>query len=164
MQLRATDLCSCGHMAGLHVDDVGSCIRLGCSCAAFVPQPQRSRAQLQRLHVRLLAPSAVSLLGLGLGLAGLMAHDARRACALLMCSLAVDALDGACARLLHAATAAGARLDFAIDTALGGAIAAWSGHWALLAVPVAVQVATGGRYSGRALVTGAAVGGALVWT
>jgi hypothetical protein len=36
-------------MAGLHVDDRGSCTRLGCSCAAFfsTPQPQRSRAQLE---------------------------------------------------------------------------------------------------------------------
>jgi hypothetical protein len=49
MQRRAIDLCTCGHMAGLHVDDIGSCSRLGCSCAAFMPhpQPQRSRAQLE---------------------------------------------------------------------------------------------------------------------
>jgi hypothetical protein len=39
-QRRGIDLCACTHFAAMHVDDAGSCSRLGCLCIRFTPHPQ----------------------------------------------------------------------------------------------------------------------------
>src|SRR6185312_10842760 len=96
-------------------------------------------------------PSVISLLGLGLGFAGLLQHSAL----LLVLSLACDVADGKTARRLRCTTEAGAILDRTIDATLAGAIS-WACWPPLIALPIAWTQLTNNRYSGRALITIAA--------
>lgn len=96
----------------------------------------------------IVVPSLISLLGLGLGFAGLE----HRSIFLLMLSLCCDVADGECARRLGCVTKAGAALDFAIDTTLGGALA-WMAWPPLVLISIGWQTYSRGRFSGRTVMT-----------
>ena len=66
----------------------------------------------------LFAPSAVTALGLLLGLVGVLTWPTSTAPAALIGSLLCDGADGALARRLHAATPAGAEFDLSVDCLL----------------------------------------------
>ncbi len=103
-----------------------------------------------------LIPTLISLAGLGAGAWGLASHSVL----LLLVSLALDIADGESARQLGCVTDAGAWLDRTIDATLAGAIG-WSAWHPLIVLPVIWTQYTRNRFSGRALVTGAAI---IAWS
>jgi phosphatidylglycerophosphate synthase len=94
-------------------------------------------------------PWMLTTVGLVAGIVGIQTQSI----ALLLASLVCDIMDGATARALGIASNLGGIYDFAVDATLAGAMA-WTVHPYMLGLPVAWQIVTKGRYSGRALMTG----------
>lgn len=120
-----------------------------------------------------LLPCALTLAGLVAGLVGVALLRSPVAPALLVASLLLDCADGWTARRLAACSELGAHLDATVDRALSVALvwracetpAAAAVATGLLVYLHTMQVATGRRVSGRAVVTVAVLlaGAGLRW-
>ena len=112
-----------------------------------------------------LVPNALTLLAGSVALmgAGLLVQAPVLALALLLLGQALDCLDGAAARRLHACTAFGARLDWSLDVAVSHVLLVQLGPtWA---VPLASSLQAHSlvhnhRISGRSAVVAIAIGAA----
>ncbi|MBX3214809.1 MAG: CDP-alcohol phosphatidyltransferase family protein [Labilithrix sp.] len=110
------------------------------------------------ISARAIAPSCLTLLGLGVSTLGCMW---RWPLALLF-GLVCDVLDGAVARRLGSASRFGARLDWHVDVCIGAVLAwlVWPPALVGLAVWSGLASTMGWRVSGRAWLTVVAIG---VW-
>jgi CDP-diacylglycerol--glycerol-3-phosphate 3-phosphatidyltransferase len=103
---------------------------------------------------RSLIPCAVTMAGALASVVGvaLLSTSAAPGVALLACGLGCDVLDGYLARRLDAVSELGARLDYAVDVLVVGALAMLLSPWLLVPLVgvIAGSLVSGVRVSGRA--------------